>query len=92
MLDYEQISSDMQADKKKLETMLATVKSNSERQIVEIKNENEQLIRTVETLRKRSKINAEGKAKDIEKENKVFCLLICRIEFTDINHSGERLF
>lgn len=51
--------------------MLETVKSNSTRQIDELKSENEQLNRTVETLRKRSKINAEGRAKDIEKENKV---------------------
>ncbi|XP_039255086.2 girdin-like isoform X3 [Styela clava] len=71
VLDYEQLSGDMMAEKKKLETMLETVKSNSARQIEELQHENEQLNKTVETLRKRTKINAEGKTKDIEKENKV---------------------
>lgn len=65
--------------KAQLESTLDTVRLNNERIVEELKQENEQLNKTVENLRNRAKIGMESRAKEVEKENKVNVRLFSRV-------------
>ena len=71
MLDFEQLSNELAAERQRLETTLETSRSTSERRIQELEEEINQLNTTVDSLRERAKIGGDAKVKAVEKENKV---------------------
>ena len=74
MLDFEQLSNELAAERQRLESALETSRASSERRIQEIEEENVQLNKTIDSLRERAKIGGDAKVKAIEKENKVSTL------------------
>uniref|UniRef100_H2ZQJ2 HOOK N-terminal domain-containing protein n=1 Tax=Ciona savignyi TaxID=51511 RepID=H2ZQJ2_CIOSA len=76
VLDFEQLSTDLAADRQRLESSLETARASSERRVQEMEQENNHLVKTIESLRERAKIGANEKVKAIEKENKVLSELV----------------
>lgn len=78
VLDFEQLSHELSTERQRLEMTLETKQSYAERRIEELVAENQQLMKTTETLRERAKIDGDAKIKAIEKENKVIkFFLLC---------------
>ncbi|XP_078492065.1 girdin [Ciona intestinalis] len=76
VLDFEQLSTDLTADRQRLEGLLETSRASSDRRVQEMEQENNHLVKTIESLRERAKIGANEKVKAIEKENKVLSELV----------------
>nr|XP_026692572.1 girdin [Ciona intestinalis] len=68
VLDFEQLSTDLTADRQRLEGLLETSRASSDRRVQEMEQENNHLVKTIESLRERAKIGANEKVKAIEKE------------------------
>ena len=76
-MDIEEASKDMQAERVRLESALRVSKSTADREIVELKDENNQLEKEIKILRERSRSQGDDKHKALEKDNKVYvCSLI----------------
>ncbi|KAM4690163.1 protein Daple [Rhinophrynus dorsalis] len=70
-LDLEGLGEDLLKDKEQLSRALERVKSEKDKQIKELEQENKHLSQAVEALRQRSQVNAEARVKDVEMENKM---------------------
>lgn len=71
VLDFEQLSNELTAERQRLETALEVSRATADRKLQELKDDNDELNRTVATLHERAKISGDRKVKTIEKENKV---------------------
>ncbi|NWX49727.1 DAPLE protein, partial [Steatornis caripensis] len=69
--DLETLSEELIKDKEQLQVVLETLKADKDRQIKDLKQENDHLNQVVLSLRQRSQVSSEARVKDIEKENKV---------------------
>ncbi|XP_043931321.1 girdin-like [Protopterus annectens] len=67
----EELSSDLMKEKERLEKTIQMIHDQAEREVLDLKMENEHLIQTLESTRQRSQISNDARVKDIEKENKV---------------------
>uniref|UniRef100_F6Q6T5 HOOK N-terminal domain-containing protein n=1 Tax=Ciona intestinalis TaxID=7719 RepID=F6Q6T5_CIOIN len=76
VLDFEQLSTDLTADRQRLEGLLETSRASSDRRVQEMEQENNHLVKTIESLRERAKIGANEKVKAIEKEKQVLSELV----------------
>ncbi|XP_030307615.1 protein Daple [Calypte anna] len=69
--DLETLSEELIKDKEQLQVIMETLKADKERQIKDLKQENDHLNQVVLSLRQRSQVSSEARVKDIEKENKI---------------------
>ncbi|XP_063188599.1 protein Daple isoform X2 [Chroicocephalus ridibundus] len=69
--DLETLSEELIKDKEQLQVVMETQKADTERQIKDLKQENDHLNQVILSLRQRSQVSSEARVKDIEKENKI---------------------
>ncbi|NXD89605.1 DAPLE protein, partial [Chaetorhynchus papuensis] len=69
--DLETLSEELIKDKEQLQVVMETLKADKDRQIKDLKQENDHLNQVVLSLRQRSQGSSEARVKDIEKENKI---------------------
>ncbi|XP_014380906.1 protein Daple isoform X3 [Alligator sinensis] len=69
--DLETLSEELLKEKEQQQIAMETLKANTDRQIKDLKQENDHLNQVVLSLRKRSQVSSEARVKDIEKENKI---------------------
>ncbi|NXS81998.1 DAPLE protein, partial [Erpornis zantholeuca] len=69
--DLETLSEELLKDKEQLQVVMETLKTDKDRQIKDLKQENDHLNQVVLSLRQRSQVSSEARVKDIEKENKI---------------------
>ncbi|XP_039568554.1 protein Daple isoform X2 [Passer montanus] len=69
--DLETLSEELIKDKEQLQVVMETLKADKDRQIKDLKQENDHLNQVVLSLRQRSQVSSEARVKDIEKENKI---------------------
>ncbi|KAM6274906.1 protein Daple [Porphyrio hochstetteri] len=69
--DLETLSEELIKDKEQLQVVMETLKADRDRQIKDLKQENDHLNQVVLSLRQRSQVSSEARVKDIEKENKL---------------------
>ncbi|KFQ23344.1 Protein Daple, partial [Merops nubicus] len=69
--DLESLSEELIKDKEQLQVIVETLKADKDRQIKDLKQENDHLNQVVLSLRQRSQVSSEARVKDIEKENKI---------------------
>ncbi|XP_063255294.1 protein Daple isoform X1 [Prinia subflava] len=69
--DLETLSEELIKDKEQLQVVMETLKADKDRQIKDLKQENDHLNQVVSSLRQRSQVSSEARVKDIEKENKI---------------------
>ncbi|XP_074886066.1 protein Daple isoform X4 [Buteo buteo] len=69
--DLETLSEELIKDKEQLQVIMETLKADKDRQIKDLKQENDHLNQVVLSLRQRSQVSSEARVKDIEKENKI---------------------
>uniref|UniRef100_A0A8C3P0D1 Coiled-coil domain containing 88C n=1 Tax=Cyanoderma ruficeps TaxID=181631 RepID=A0A8C3P0D1_9PASS len=69
--DLETLSEELIKDKEQLQAVMETLKADKDRQIKDLKQENDHLNQVVLSLRQRSQVSSEARVKDIEKENKI---------------------
>ncbi|KAM6311871.1 protein Daple [Aegotheles albertisi] len=69
--DLETLSEELIKDKEHLQVVMETLKADKDRQIKDLKQENDHLNQVVLSLRQRSQVSSEARVKDIEKENKI---------------------
>ncbi|KAM6360443.1 protein Daple [Alca torda] len=69
--DLETLSEELIKDKEQLQVVMETQKADTDRQIKDLKQENDHLNQVVLSLRQRSQVSSEARVKDIEKENKI---------------------
>ncbi|XP_027741118.1 protein Daple isoform X4 [Empidonax traillii] len=69
--DLETLSEELIKDKEQLQVVMETLKADKDRQIQDLKQENDHLNQVVLSLRQRSQVSSEARVKDIEKENKI---------------------
>ncbi|XP_015486669.1 protein Daple isoform X2 [Parus major] len=69
--DLETLSEELIKDKEQLQVVMETLKADKDRQIKDLKQENDHLNQVVLSLRQRSQVSCEARVKDIEKENKI---------------------
>ncbi|KAM6075259.1 protein Daple isoform 2-T2 [Chlamydotis macqueenii] len=69
--DLETLSEELIKDKEQLQVVMETLKADKDRQIKDLKQENDHLNQVVLSLRQRSQVSSEAKIKDVEKENKI---------------------
>ncbi|XP_009698063.1 PREDICTED: protein Daple, partial [Cariama cristata] len=69
--DLETLSEELIKDKEQLQIIMETLKVDKDRQIKDLKQENDHLNQVVLSLRQRSQVSSEARVKDIEKENKI---------------------
>ncbi|KAM9653714.1 protein Daple isoform 4-T5 [Morphnus guianensis] len=69
--DLETLSEELIKDKEQLQIIMETLKADKDRQIKDLKQENDHLNQVVLSLRQRSQVSSEARVKDIEKENKI---------------------
>ncbi|XP_054682606.1 protein Daple isoform X2 [Grus americana] len=69
--DLETLSEELIKDKEQLQVVVETLKADKDRQIKDLKQENDHLNQVVLSLRQRSQVSSEARVKDIEKENKI---------------------
>ncbi|XP_019328011.1 PREDICTED: protein Daple isoform X5 [Aptenodytes forsteri] len=69
--DLETLSEELIKDKEQLRVVMETLKADKDRQIKDLKQENDHLNQVVLSLRQRSQVSSEARVKDIEKENKI---------------------
>ncbi|KAM6392350.1 protein Daple isoform 2-T2 [Pluvialis apricaria] len=69
--DLEALSEELLKDKEQLQVVMETLKADKDRQIKDLKQENDHLNQVVLSLRQRSQVSSEARVKDIEKENKI---------------------
>ncbi|KAM9146936.1 protein Daple isoform 2-T2 [Pangshura tecta] len=69
--DLETLSEELIKEKEQLQDVMETVKADKDRQINDLKQENDHLNQVVLSLRQRAQVSSEARVKDIEKENKM---------------------
>ncbi|XP_015720759.1 protein Daple isoform X2 [Coturnix japonica] len=69
--DLETLSEELIKEKEQLQVVMETLKADKDRQIKDLKQENDHLNQVVLSLRQRSQVSSEARVKDIEKENKI---------------------
>ncbi|NXR27724.1 DAPLE protein, partial [Cinclus mexicanus] len=69
--DLETLSEELIKDKEQLQVVMETLKADKDRQIKDLKQENDHLNQVVLSLRQRSQVSSEARVKDIEKENRI---------------------
>ncbi|KFP32643.1 Protein Daple, partial [Colius striatus] len=69
--DLETLSEELIKEKEQLQVIMETLKADKDRQIKDVKQENDHLNQVVLSLRQRSQVSSEARVKDIEKENKI---------------------
>ncbi|XP_053882723.1 protein Daple isoform X3 [Malaclemys terrapin pileata] len=69
--DLETLSEELIKEKEQLQGVMETVKADKDRQIEDLKQENDHLNQVVLSLRQRAQVSSEARIKDIEKENKM---------------------
>nr|XP_013796123.1 PREDICTED: protein Daple [Apteryx mantelli mantelli] len=69
--DLETLSEELIKEKEQLRVIMETLKADKDRQIKDLKQENDHLNQVVLSLRQRSQVSSEAGVKDIEKENKI---------------------
>ncbi|KAI1237654.1 hypothetical protein IHE44_0013737 [Lamprotornis superbus] len=69
--DLEALSEDLIKEKEQLQVVMETLKADKDRQIKDLKQENDHLNQVVLSLRQRSQVSSEARVKDIEKENRI---------------------
>ncbi|XP_073205537.1 protein Daple isoform X2 [Lepidochelys kempii] len=69
--DLETLSEELIKEKEQLQGVMETVKAEKDRQIKDLKQENDHLNQVVLSLRQRAQVSSEARVKDIEKENKM---------------------
>ncbi|KAM8807304.1 protein Daple [Eudromia elegans] len=69
--DLETLSEELIKEKEQLQVVMENLKADKDRQIKDLKQENDHLNQVVLSLRQRSQVSSEARVKDIEKENKV---------------------
>ncbi|XP_027315052.3 protein Daple isoform X3 [Anas platyrhynchos] len=69
--DLETLSEELIKEKEQLQVVMETLKADKDRQIKDLKQENDHLNQVVSSLRQRSQVSSEARVKDIEKENKI---------------------
>ncbi|XP_065492334.1 protein Daple isoform X3 [Caloenas nicobarica] len=69
--DLETLSEELIKDKEQLQVVMESLKADKDRQIKDLKQENDHLNQVVLSLRQRSQVSSEARVKDIEKENKI---------------------
>ncbi|XP_065607059.1 protein Daple isoform X2 [Cyrtonyx montezumae] len=69
--DLETLSEELIKEKEQLQVDMETLKADKDRQIKDLKQENDHLNQVVLSLRQRSQVSSEARVKDIEKENKI---------------------
>ncbi|KAM6069734.1 protein Daple isoform 2-T2 [Theristicus caerulescens] len=69
--DLETLSEELIKDKEQLQVVMESLKADTDRQIKDLKQENDHLNQVVLSLRQRSQVSSEARVKDIEKENKI---------------------
>ncbi|TFK16040.1 Cordon-bleu protein-like 1 [Platysternon megacephalum] len=69
--DLETLSEELIKEKEHLQGVMETVKADKDRQIKDLKQENDHLNQVVLSLRQRAQVSSEARVKDIEKENKM---------------------
>ncbi|XP_075782827.1 protein Daple isoform X4 [Pelodiscus sinensis] len=69
--DLETFSEELMKEKEQLQGVMETVKADKDRQIKDLKQENDHLNQVVLSLRQRAQVSSEARVKDIEKENKM---------------------
>ncbi|XP_025967592.2 protein Daple isoform X2 [Dromaius novaehollandiae] len=69
--DLETLSEELIKEKEQLQVIMETLKADKDRQIKDLKQENDHLNQVVLSLRQRSQVSNEARVKDIEKENKI---------------------
>ncbi|XP_019600731.2 protein Daple isoform X3 [Rhinolophus sinicus] len=69
--DLETLSEELIKEKEQLQSDMETLKADKARQIKDLEQEKDHLNQVVWSLRERSQVSSEARAKDIEKENKV---------------------
>ncbi|XP_054017883.1 protein Daple [Dryobates pubescens] len=69
--DLATLSEELIKDKEQLQVALETLKADKDRQIKDLKQENDHLNQVVLSLRQRSQVSSEARVKDTEKENKM---------------------
>nr|XP_009688081.1 PREDICTED: protein Daple isoform X1 [Struthio camelus australis] len=69
--DLETLSEELIKEKEQLQVIMESLKADKDRQIKDLKQENDHLNQVVLSLRQRSQVSSEVRVKDIEKENKI---------------------
>uniref|UniRef100_A0A8C4VWV4 Uncharacterized protein n=1 Tax=Gopherus evgoodei TaxID=1825980 RepID=A0A8C4VWV4_9SAUR len=69
--DLETLSEELIKEKQQLQGVMETVKADKDRQINDLRQENDHLNQVVLSLRQRAQVSSEARVKDIEKENKM---------------------
>ncbi|XP_075282277.1 protein Daple isoform X2 [Opisthocomus hoazin] len=69
--DLENLSEELIKDKEQLQVVMETLKADKDRQIKDLKQENDHLNQVVLSLRQRSQVSSEARVKDVETENKI---------------------
>ncbi|XP_010214040.1 PREDICTED: protein Daple [Tinamus guttatus] len=69
--DLETLSEELIKEKEQLQVIMENLKADKDRQIKDLKQENDHLNQVVLSLRQRSQVSSEARVKDIEKENKI---------------------
>ncbi|XP_032918835.1 protein Daple isoform X1 [Catharus ustulatus] len=69
--DLETLSEELIKDKEQLQVVMETLKADKDRQIKDLKQENDHLNQVVLSLRQRSQVSSEARVKDVEKENRI---------------------
>ncbi|KAM7165442.1 protein Daple isoform 1-T1 [Macrochelys suwanniensis] len=69
--DLETLSEELIKEREQLQGVMETVKADKDRQIKDLKQENDHLNQVVLSLRQRAQVNSGARVKDIEKENKM---------------------
>ncbi|XP_062432110.1 protein Daple isoform X3 [Rhea pennata] len=69
--DLETLSEELLKEKEQLQVIMETLKADKDRQITDLKQENDHLNQVVLSLRQRAQVSSEARVKDIEKENKI---------------------
>ncbi|XP_010132606.1 PREDICTED: protein Daple [Buceros rhinoceros silvestris] len=69
--DLETLSKELIEDKEQIQVVMETLKADKDRQIKDLKQENDHLNQVVLSLRQRSQVSSEARVKDIEKENRI---------------------
>ncbi|XP_078393164.1 girdin-like, partial [Cetorhinus maximus] len=65
------LSSELMMEKERIEGTVQTLRESCQREVQDLKMENEHLRQSIDALRQRSQVSAEVRVKDIEKENKI---------------------
>ncbi|XP_067877820.1 girdin-like [Heterodontus francisci] len=90
MQHVEGLSVDLLKEKERLERTLQTLQENRDREVEQLKFENEHLSQTVSSLRQRSQVSAEVRAKDIEQENRILHEAIMETSLKQSKMESER--